>query len=97
FQVNFENVAQELDIVSKAAAAKRYERLLKAHNINPTTPRKGAASGNADAAEDGEEPKTPASKKRKRAAASKKEEDEDETPVKKENTVKKELSVKKEE
>ncbi|KAL2171636.1 hypothetical protein VTG60DRAFT_2204 [Thermothelomyces hinnuleus] len=96
-KVNFENVAQELDIVSKAAAAKRYERLLKAHNINPTTPRKGAASGNADAAEDGGEPKTPASKKRKRAAATKKEEDEDETPVKKERAVKKELNVKKEE
>ncbi|KAL2160340.1 hypothetical protein VTH06DRAFT_1513 [Thermothelomyces fergusii] len=93
-KINFDNVAQELDIVSKAAAAKRYERLLKAHNISPTSPRKGGASGDTDAADDGDEPKTPASKKRKRTAATKKEEDENETPVKKERAVKHELDVK---
>ncbi|KAL2149485.1 hypothetical protein VTH82DRAFT_8136 [Thermothelomyces myriococcoides] len=96
-KINFENVAEELGIVSKAAAAKRYERLLKAHNISPSTPRKGAASGDTDAAEDGEEPKTPASKKRKRAGAAKKDEDEDDTPVKKERAVKDEPDAKKEE
>ncbi|KAI1403818.1 hypothetical protein F4819DRAFT_449842 [Hypoxylon fuscum] len=32
-KVNFEEVAKECEIVTKGAAAKRYERLLKAHNI----------------------------------------------------------------
>ncbi|KAK4043588.1 hypothetical protein C8A01DRAFT_12887 [Parachaetomium inaequale] len=96
-KVNFDNVAQELQIVSKAAAAKRYERLLKAHNITLATARKGGAAANADAAEDSGEPKTPASKKRKRATASTAKKDEDEeTPVKKERGVKKERALKKE-
>ncbi|KAK0670061.1 hypothetical protein QBC41DRAFT_222705 [Cercophora samala] len=44
-KVNFDAVAQELGIVSKAAAAKRYERLLKAHDINPANiPKGGEAS-----------------------------------------------------
>ncbi|KAK4250140.1 hypothetical protein C7999DRAFT_29389 [Corynascus novoguineensis] len=94
-KVNFDNVAQELDIVSKAAAAKRYERLLKAHNISPATPRKGF-SVNVDAGDETGEPKTPASKKRKRTVAAKRE-DEDGTPVKKERAVKKETNFKKEE
>ncbi|KAK0706566.1 hypothetical protein B0T26DRAFT_756058 [Lasiosphaeria miniovina] len=34
-KINFGAVADELNIVSKAAAAKRYERLLKAHDITP--------------------------------------------------------------
>ncbi|GAB1313051.1 hypothetical protein MFIFM68171_03261 [Madurella fahalii] len=107
-KVNFNEVASELGIISKAAAAKRYERLLKSHDITVSTPRKpgkGATSGkdNHDNENDGETKgvKTPASKKRKRGQASaavKDDEDEDETPVKKERgTVKKEKSVKKEE
>ncbi|KYK55767.1 hypothetical protein DCS_07731 [Drechmeria coniospora] len=34
---NFELVAEELDIVTKAAAQKRYERLLKAHGVTATS------------------------------------------------------------
>ncbi|KAI4237623.1 MAG: hypothetical protein LQ352_007933 [Teloschistes flavicans] len=34
-KIDFDAVAKECDIVSKGAAAKRYERLLKAHNIIP--------------------------------------------------------------
>ncbi|KAK4155220.1 hypothetical protein C8A00DRAFT_13726 [Chaetomidium leptoderma] len=92
-KVNFDKVADELEIVSKAAAAKRYERLLKAHNISPSTPRKSKA--NADAEDGDDQPKTPASKKRKRATAAVKKQDDDEAgpSVKKERTrVKKEES-----
>ncbi|KAH8878832.1 hypothetical protein GQ53DRAFT_613459, partial [Thozetella sp. PMI_491] len=35
-KVNFSAVANELQIVSKAAAAKRYERLMKSHGVNPS-------------------------------------------------------------
>ncbi|KAL8684405.1 MAG: hypothetical protein Q9218_008307 [Villophora microphyllina] len=35
FQIDFDAVAKDCDIVSKGAAAKRYERLLKANNIVP--------------------------------------------------------------
>ncbi|KAI1965892.1 hypothetical protein LOZ58_000792 [Ophidiomyces ophidiicola] len=34
-KVNFDLVAKECEIVSKGAAAKRYERLMKANGINP--------------------------------------------------------------
>ncbi|OJK01162.1 hypothetical protein ASPACDRAFT_1854559 [Aspergillus aculeatus ATCC 16872] len=34
-KIDFANVADECDIVTKGAAAKRYERLLKANNIAP--------------------------------------------------------------
>ncbi|RAH67042.1 uncharacterized protein BO66DRAFT_473716 [Aspergillus aculeatinus CBS 121060] len=34
-KIDFANVAKECDIVTKGAAAKRYERLLKANNIAP--------------------------------------------------------------
>ncbi|KAK3304406.1 uncharacterized protein B0T15DRAFT_512560 [Chaetomium strumarium] len=99
-KVNFDAVATELDIVSKAAAAKRYERLLKAHNITIATPRKGAGSNNDGDAD------TPAPRKRKRATATKRENgvtnndsSEEGTPVKKERraAVKKERGIKKEE
>ena len=74
-------------------SAKRYERLLKAHDINPSTPRKGKAaqSGSAD-----DDVKTPASKKRKRGGAStkKEESDEDDTPIKKDRTAGKKGGVK---
>ncbi|KAK1143419.1 hypothetical protein N8T08_006747 [Aspergillus melleus] len=36
-KIDFEAVAGECNIVSKGAAAKRYERLLKANNINPSS------------------------------------------------------------
>ncbi|KAL1841416.1 hypothetical protein VTJ49DRAFT_7093 [Mycothermus thermophilus] len=78
-KVNFEEVAKETGIVSKAAAAKRYERLLKAHGISPSTPRKGkganAKNEAAGSEENGSESaadapsKTPASRKRKRTVA----------------------------
>ncbi|KAI9680341.1 MAG: hypothetical protein M1829_001227 [Trizodia sp. TS-e1964] len=35
-RVDFTEVARECGIVTKGAAAKRYERLMKAHNINPS-------------------------------------------------------------
>ncbi|KAK0626150.1 hypothetical protein B0T14DRAFT_577471 [Immersiella caudata] len=96
---NFQAVAEELDIVSKAAAAKRYERLLKAHDITPTpaTPKK-ADGGDGTA----KTPKTPASRKRKTPA--KVEKDDDDNSFKGESgeeekkpRVKREKKVKKEE
>ncbi|EAW08481.1 uncharacterized protein ACLA_032160 [Aspergillus clavatus NRRL 1] len=41
-KVDFAEVAKECNIVTKAAAAKRYERLMKAHNASPIA--KGSAS-----------------------------------------------------
>ncbi|KAK4178514.1 hypothetical protein QBC36DRAFT_367752 [Triangularia setosa] len=61
-KVNFDAVAQELGIVSKAAAAKRYERLLKAHDINPANIPKGGEPSPAKAGK--------ATTKRKRGGAS---------------------------
>ncbi|RFU33407.1 hypothetical protein B7463_g2930, partial [Scytalidium lignicola] len=44
-KVDFSEVAKECSIVSKGAAAKRYERLMKAHGISPSgTPTKPASS-----------------------------------------------------
>ncbi|KAL8689336.1 MAG: hypothetical protein Q9224_004661 [Gallowayella concinna] len=34
-KINFDEVVKECSIVSKGAAAKRYERLMKAHDISP--------------------------------------------------------------
>ncbi|KAK2607798.1 hypothetical protein N8I77_006448 [Diaporthe amygdali] len=76
-KVDFGKVSEELSIVSKGAAAKRYERLMKAHGIDktngsgasspgpsgPSTP-KTPASGRKNA----NSRATPASKKRKLAA-----------------------------
>ncbi|KAL8773786.1 MAG: hypothetical protein Q9194_004242 [Teloschistes cf. exilis] len=61
-KIDFDAVAKECDIVSKGAAAKRYERLLKAHNIIPA-----AALNPRDA--------SVASVKRTKGATSKKEKD----------------------
>ncbi|KAL9044725.1 MAG: hypothetical protein Q9214_002155 [Letrouitia sp. 1 TL-2023] len=36
-KIDFGKVAEECDIVSKGAAAKRYERLMKAHGIHPSS------------------------------------------------------------
>ncbi|WZH46343.1 uncharacterized protein QYS62_007417 [Fusarium acuminatum] len=71
---DFQSVADELSIVSKAAAQKRYERMLKAHGISrpgalansdatpPTTPtkRKAKSEGPGSAAK-----RTPRSKAKK--------------------------------
>ncbi|KAL8773865.1 MAG: hypothetical protein Q9209_001295 [Squamulea sp. 1 TL-2023] len=38
-KIDWEEVANECSIVTKAAAAKRYERLLKANDVSPQTPR----------------------------------------------------------
>ncbi|KAK4205622.1 hypothetical protein QBC40DRAFT_291652 [Triangularia verruculosa] len=71
-KVNFDAVAQELGIVSKAAAAKRYERLLKAHDINPASiPKGGEASTTTPK-------KTPTKRKRNEAPPLKDEDDESE-------------------
>ncbi|KAI1363258.1 hypothetical protein F5Y08DRAFT_354649 [Xylaria arbuscula] len=64
-KVDFEEVRKECDIISKGAAAKRYERLMKAHGIAPGG---GAANGVKKEAKDAEAPKKPkgrANKKRK--------------------------------
>ncbi|KAF3765966.1 hypothetical protein M406DRAFT_329810 [Cryphonectria parasitica EP155] len=77
-KIDFTQVATECDIISKGAAAKRYERLMKAHGITgnglgggragspaasgPSTP---VTPGGRKAATN---PRTPASKKRKLAA-----------------------------
>ncbi|KAL8951811.1 MAG: hypothetical protein Q9222_002227 [Ikaeria aurantiellina] len=56
-KVNFDEVAKECNVVTKAAAAKRFERLMKAHGIekaslsnssseSPGTPTKKAATAN---------------------------------------------------
>ncbi|KAG6360649.1 hypothetical protein INS49_011714 [Diaporthe citri] len=79
-KVDFGKVAEELSIVTKGAAAKRYERLMKAHGIEksngggansagasgPSTPAtpKTPATGRKNASNRA----TPASKKRKMAA-----------------------------
>ncbi|KAF4961469.1 hypothetical protein FSARC_10178 [Fusarium sarcochroum] len=95
---DFQAVADELSIVSKAAAQKRYERMLKAHGISrpgaladgaaavPTTPskRKVKAEGAGSA------------KKRTPRGKAKKEESDDEDDVKPKAAAKK-GKVKKEE
>ncbi|KAK1832736.1 hypothetical protein QBC39DRAFT_433036 [Podospora conica] len=60
-KVDFQAVATELEIVSKAAAAKRYERLLKAHDASP----RKAPDGSGEDMPAPKKAKTP----RKRAAA----------------------------
>lgn len=92
-------------LTNRHRSAKRYERLLKSHDITVATPRKGAASGKDKGDDDNDseskDVKTPATKKRKRGAASeiiKDDDDEEETPVKKERAgMKREKGVKKEE
>ncbi|KAF4971389.1 hypothetical protein FZEAL_9871 [Fusarium zealandicum] len=62
---DFQAVADELDIVTKAAAQKRYERMLKAHNIS--RPGGAAAGGEGAKATDGV-PSTPTKTPTKRKA-----------------------------
>ncbi|GAP88937.1 hypothetical protein SAMD00023353_3400070 [Rosellinia necatrix] len=88
-KVDFEEVRKECDIISKGAAAKRYERLMKAHNIAI-----GAAAGGvkkeAKDSEDVKKPKSQISKKRKLKEVEDDEDDVDE-PVKKEVKIKGEV------
>ncbi|CAG7556689.1 unnamed protein product [Fusarium equiseti] len=63
---DFQAVADELDIVTKAAAQKRYERMLKAHGIS--RPGALAAANNVDASAE-TPPATPTKRKAKGEAA----------------------------
>ncbi|KAF5670322.1 hypothetical protein FHETE_4567 [Fusarium heterosporum] len=95
---DFQAVADELEIVSKAAAQKRYERMLKAHGIN----RPGALANN-----DATPPATPSKRKAKaegpgsatkRPARGKAKKEDDEEDVKpKASATKSKAKVKKEE
>ncbi|KAL8914289.1 MAG: hypothetical protein Q9171_001071 [Xanthocarpia ochracea] len=81
-KINFEEVAKECSIVTKGAAAKRYERLMKAHDISlqgPPNPRDAsgmtgtpkeanAAAKKRKAAESDDEQPTPAEKKKAKKA-----------------------------
>ncbi|EGX93188.1 hypothetical protein CCM_04560 [Cordyceps militaris CM01] len=67
-KINFDLVAKECEIVSRGAAAKRYERLLKSFDVvpggKPTT-----TTTTTDAPDVDEEPAKPAANKRKARAA----------------------------
>ncbi|PON20528.1 hypothetical protein TGAM01_v210630 [Trichoderma gamsii] len=78
---DFTLVAEELGIVTKAAAQKRYERMLKANGVNSSKP----TAAKSDAGDD-KAPTTPVKRKpagasggsaKKKAKASKKEESDD--------------------
>ncbi|KAI4257992.1 MAG: hypothetical protein L6R42_005353 [Xanthoria sp. 1 TBL-2021] len=43
-KIDWEEVAKECSIVTKGAAAKRYERLMKAHDISPQAPREASTA-----------------------------------------------------
>ncbi|KAJ4024094.1 hypothetical protein NW752_002662 [Fusarium irregulare] len=100
---DFQAVADELDIVSKAAAQKRYERMLKAHGISRPGALAGSNNGDAETP-----PATPTKRKAKGEAAgsakkrtprakakAKKESSDDEEPKPKASATKR--KVKKEE
>ncbi|KAI1118090.1 hypothetical protein F5Y14DRAFT_438904 [Nemania sp. NC0429] len=88
-KVDFEEVRKECDIVSKGAAAKRYERLMKAHGISTST---GVGSVKKEVNDSNEAKKTKArvTKKRKLEEVNEDEGDIDE-PVKQEAKVKGEI------
>ncbi|KAI0429015.1 hypothetical protein F5Y09DRAFT_343121 [Xylaria sp. FL1042] len=88
-KVDFEEVRKECNIVSKGAAAKRYERLMKAHGIGPN----GVGNAVKAEAKDSDSPKKAkarAQKKRKLEEVNEDETDIDE-PVKKERGIKGEV------
>ncbi|KAJ9149829.1 hypothetical protein NKR23_g3919 [Pleurostoma richardsiae] len=67
-KVDFGKVAEELDIVSKGAAAKRYERLMKAHGISSSgNPRNGSSPAPSGLSNPTPSRKIAANKKRKTA------------------------------
>ncbi|PSR83137.1 hypothetical protein BD289DRAFT_506768 [Coniella lustricola] len=80
-KIDFGQVATECEIISKGAAAKRYERLMKSHGINgngggggggngsPGPPTGGAAATTTPKGKTGGKARTPASKKRKLVAS----------------------------
>lgn len=78
-KIDFTEVAKECEIVSKGAAAKRYERLMKAHGIGAAGGVGGVKKESKDS-KDGVKTRTP-SKKRKLAAVDEDAGDADE-PVK---------------
>ncbi|KAJ2979778.1 hypothetical protein NUW58_g7114 [Xylaria curta] len=88
-KVDFEEVRKECDIISKGAAAKRYERLMKTHNIGTG----GVANGVKKEAKDAEETKKPKGGKAKKRKLKEVDEDEGDTdePVKSEPGVKGEV------
>ncbi|KAB5582607.1 hypothetical protein GE09DRAFT_1075641 [Coniochaeta sp. 2T2.1] len=90
-KIDFVKVANDQGVVSKGAAAKRYERLMKAHGIAPRAALAGSAGSPAPASSPAAgtkappavpaTPKTPrkrTTKKRKMSASS---DDEDEVPA----------------
>ncbi|RGP64140.1 hypothetical protein FSPOR_8158 [Fusarium sporotrichioides] len=104
---DFQAVADELDIVTKAAAQKRYERMLKAHGI--ARPGALAAANNSDGKTD-TPPATPTKRKAKgetagsakkprtpRAKAKKESDDDEEEPKPKPKASATKRKVKKEE
>ncbi|KAI2473354.1 hypothetical protein F4781DRAFT_427371 [Annulohypoxylon bovei var. microspora] len=78
-KVDFTEVARELNIISKGAAAKRYERLMKAHGIMSTSSLKKESKDSKE----GVKTRTTPNKKRKLAAVDEDAGDVDE-PIKKE-------------
>ncbi|KAK6955310.1 hypothetical protein Daesc_002943 [Daldinia eschscholtzii] len=78
-KVDFTEVAKECEIVSKGAAAKRYERLMKAHGIGTAGGAGGVKKESKDS-KDGVKTRSP-NKKRKLAAIDEDAGDEDE-PIK---------------
>ncbi|GKT46983.1 uncharacterized protein ColSpa_07164 [Colletotrichum spaethianum] len=60
-KIDFQAVADDCNIVSKAAAAKRFERLLKAHGMKASELSKGSTmNGTSSPAQNTASPKTPA-------------------------------------
>ncbi|KAI1809293.1 hypothetical protein GGS20DRAFT_596733 [Poronia punctata] len=84
-KVNFDEVYKACGIVSKGAAAKRYERLLKAYDAGPSSIKKEPKDGS-----DSPKAKKPRATKRKLETVDENEGDTDE-PVKKEPRVKGEV------
>ncbi|ATY66470.1 hypothetical protein A9K55_000642 [Cordyceps militaris] len=68
-KINFDLVAKECEIVSRGAAAKRYERLLKSFDVVPGAKPTTTTTTTTDAPDVDEEPAKPAANKRKARAA----------------------------
>ncbi|EMR66650.1 hypothetical protein UCREL1_6370 [Eutypa lata UCREL1] len=70
-KVDFTEVAKECSIVTKGAAAKRYERLMKQHGIAPT----GNTGGGSGVKKEAKDPSKEAAKSRKKRKLDKVEDD----------------------
>ncbi|KAI0116266.1 hypothetical protein GGR51DRAFT_555284 [Nemania sp. FL0031] len=88
-KVDFEAVRLDCNITTKGAAAKRYERLMKAHKITPNAAANGVKKEAKDS-EDTKKPKARPAKKRKLEEVNEDEGDIDE-PVKAEPKIKGEV------